>query len=271
MRTYPYSSTHRIEQVSRGKLRKDLSLFGRLTPVSPRPRAVENPAREPSAYRNVLAPLGIGPRLIDSGRDWVVIEKLDACELWQVGDVDVWIRVAAWLAWLHTSLAQEVEGCRLVPLLDHVDWLYQLWHDRAVANGLATVILEAHRRATDHLLGLPRTVIHGDLYASNILVEQSPRMRFWPIDWELVGVGPAVLDLAALTAGSWSSNTRAEMARSYFDASNYPGGVSQGMDDLCAARLHLCVQWLGAPPDWTTPPIHRHDWLAEAHEMAALL
>jgi hypothetical protein len=33
---------------------------------------------------------------------------------------------------------------------------------------------------------------------------------------------------------------------------------------LDAAQLHLSLQWLGWSPDWTPPPEHARDWLADA-------
>jgi len=43
------------------------------------------------------------------------------------------------------------------------------------------------------------------------------------------------------------------------------------VDDLAAARLYVCVQWLGRPAAWTPPEQHRHDWRAEALELAESL
>jgi hypothetical protein len=265
---YPYSSTHRIEQVGKGTLRKDLSESGRMTHLPSRLAVLEDPTREPAAYRNVLEPLEIGPRLVDSGHDWVVLEHVDAPELWQIGDVDVWTGVTAWVARMHLTLADELDRCRGVPLLTYDAALFGLWRERAVANGLDSSIVDAHRRATVRLLELPPAVLHGDLYASNLLVEPAEEVRVWPIDWELMGIGPAVLDLAALTAGSWSPDVRWAMARTYFDTVHYPRSESEQLGDLCAARLHLCIQWIGAAPEWTSPAAHRHDWTAEAFAMA---
>jgi hypothetical protein len=265
---YPYSSTHRIELVGEGSLRKDLSASGRMTHVSPRPAVLEDPTREPAAYRNLLAPLGIGPRLLDSGHDWVVLEHVDAPELWQIAGIDVWTDVAAWVARMHTTLDNERERCGRVPLLAYDAGLFEHWRERAAANGLDRSIIDAHCRAATRLLDLPQTVLHGDLYASNLLVEPATEVRVWPIDWELMGIGPAVLDLAALTAGNWSLDARWAMARSYFDAARDLRSEPERWGDLCAARLHLCIQWIGAAPDWTSPTAHRHDWRAEAVEMA---
>ena len=36
--------------------------------------------------------------------------------------------------------------------------------------------------------------------------------------------------------------------------------------DYC--RLHLAMQWLGWAAEWSPPPEHSHDWLAEAFTLA---
>ena len=77
-----------------------------------------------------------------------------------------------------------------------------------------------------------------------------------------------VLDLAALTSGRGLSDaTRTAMTHAYVDAAG--GDWSTWRQDLEAARLHLCVQWLGWSSRWTPPPEHRHDWLAEAVALEA--
>jgi hypothetical protein len=61
------------------------------------------------------------------------------------------------------------------------------------------------------------------------------------------------------------------MARAYFEAARRPGGSwDEWRADLDAARLLICVQWLGWAPGWTPPAEHRHDWLAEARQLAGL-
>jgi hypothetical protein len=83
-----------------------------------------------------------------------------------------------------------------------------------------------------------------------------------------MGFGPAVLDFAALTSGAWTREERAAMLRAY--AASSGAGSARGCQvSLDAARLHLCVQWLGTPPGWTPPTEHAHDWMAEALELAA--
>jgi Ser/Thr protein kinase RdoA (MazF antagonist) len=229
---------------------------------------LEDPTREAAAYREVVAPLGIGPRCLATGDDWVLLERLEAPALWQIGELTVWVEVAKWVAGLHRLLA--AVDIAEVPLVDHDAAFYRAWRERAERAGAPVLVLEAHDRATERLLALPATVIHGDLYPSNLLVDPGPPLRVWPVDWELIGHGPAVLDLAALSSGLWTAEQRAAMVDAYTSSAER-SVASQCAASLDAARLHLCVQWLGTDPSWQPPPEHDHDWMSEALELAAAL
>jgi len=283
------ATSHRIDEVGPGWLRKDLRPAALLEDArGAKPAFVHDPRREPAAYRNLLRPLAIGPHCHAAGDDWIVIERVPGVELWQIGDLDVWVRVAAWVARMHRQLSAAVPPCPpgagrtrrrdrsragRVPLLVHDTRLFAAWRTRAAVAGAPGTVLDAHRRATARLLSLPPMLIHGELYPSNILVRTVGfRLDVWPLDWELAGLGPAVLDVAALTAGGWAQPERDAMARAYFEAAGPPAGawtVFQG--DLVAARLHLCVQWLGWAPGWTPPPEHAHGWLKEALALAEMM
>ena len=105
---------------------------------------------------------------------------------------------------------------------------------------------------------LPRTLIHGEFYASKVLIAGD---RVAGVDWEMSGVGPGVLDLAALVTG-WEGDYRGAILAGYGDVSH---------EALDAAQLHLAVQWLGWSADWTPPPEHARDWVAEALQAAERL
>ena len=279
------ATSHRIDEIGPGWLRKDLApeaLLGEARTA--KPAFVHDPRREPAVYRELLRPLAIGPHCAASGDDWIVIEQVPGVELWQIGEPGVWVRVATRVAHLHRRLAVAVlpghagRGARRrrgpthadrVPLLVHDRRLFAAWRERAAAAGVPPAVLAAHRRATERLVSIPPTVLHGELYPSNILVRMVGfRLDVWPIDWELAGLGPAVLDVAALTAGGWAEPQREAMARAYFDATDRPSGSWDAFrEDLAAARLHLCVQWLGWAPGWIPPAEHAHDWLGEALEL----
>jgi thiamine kinase-like enzyme len=109
------------------------------------------------------------------------------------------------------------------------------------------------------------------MYPSNVLTrynESCPEPEVIFIDWELVGLGPAVLDLAALISGSLPAETVSAMTRAYYETAS---GLADSFADweswsadLDAARLHVCIQWLGWAPGWRPPKAHRRDWLGDA-------
>jgi hypothetical protein len=78
----------------------------------------------------------------------------------------------------------------------------------------------------------------------------------------MAGSGPGVLDLAALTAGSWTAAEHTRIENAYREA--LPVELRPGADDLDYARLLLAAQWLGWSDSWSPPPEHLQDWAAVA-------
>jgi Ser/Thr protein kinase RdoA (MazF antagonist) len=274
---FAYATSHRIEVVSPGVLRKDLRADALVdTARDRRPAFLHDARREPEMYRQVLDPLRIGPRWLGGGRDWVLLEQLDAAPLWQVGELSVWCEVARWLAAMHRRLDDVPAATIAVPLLYHDEALMRVWRRRAErTDALPTFLVKAHERAVARLSACRRQLIHGDFYPSNVLVRPGERdctaapPDVWPVDWELAASGPAVFDLAALTSGEWTTPARDAMAVAYFEATEDPTrSWATWCADLRAARLHICMQWLGWARGWTPPPEHRHNWYAEAVALA---
>ena len=114
----------------------------------------------------------------------------------------------------------------------------------------------------ERLLSLPAGFLHGELYASNVLVDERSG-RVCPVDWEMAGVGPMLLDLAALASGSWRGEERRAIATAYWQVAR----CSMTLDELLAAldvcRLYIALQWLGWSRGWTPPAEHAHDWLSD--------
>ena len=223
-----------------------------------RPTGDHDDAREIEAYRRLLGPAGIGPALHASGPDWLVLDLIEGVELWQVGELPRWEGVATWLGALHRRFTgHEIELRAAVPrLLD--ERAYARWLERAASRLDGVLDLAVCRAALTELAALPRTLVHGEFYPSNVLVAGD---RVVPIDWETAGVGPGVLDLAALLTG-WDEDAAQRLVRAY-------GGADERALDC--ARLALALRWLGSAPEWTPPAEHRYDWLGEARAAAGRL
>jgi aminoglycoside phosphotransferase (APT) family kinase protein len=253
-----------------------------------KPSFLHDPLREIEAYRAILAPAQLGTptyygATVDParGRYWLFLENVPGIVLWQIGELETWQQAAAWLATLHRRFADR-DDWESEPehLLRYDADFYRLWLDRARSFAGENADPARARRSFDwlasryddvveRLVTLPVTFIHGEFYASNVLVEEDSRpLRVCPIDWERAAIGPGLVDLAALTAGSWEDDERTALVLAYRDTQIRLGGSPPPLDDFLTAlhccRIYLALQWLGWAPAWSPPPEHRHDWLAEA-------
>lgn len=241
-----------------------------------KPDFLYDPLREIEAYESILAESGLGTAVcygtvVDRERDrfWLFLEKVPGVELYQVGELETWRGAARWLALLH----DHCQGAQGASLLRYDRDFYRLWLERARGFGRLAVLdrlAPRYEEIVERLAALPATFIHGEFYASNVLVDGD---RVCPVDWEMAALGPGLVDLAALTAGAWSEEERADLAQAYRDASPaYSDRTSEDfLADLDCCRLHLALQWLGWSADWTPPREHLHDWQTEALELAGRL
>ncbi|MGB7685878.1 MAG: aminoglycoside phosphotransferase family protein [Solirubrobacterales bacterium] len=249
-----------------------------------KPRFLHDPAREPAVYEAVLAPAHLGSRyygsLVDpeSERHWLFVEWVEGRELYQVGERALWEEAARWLGGMHSRLAGDLDRqAAAAHLLSFDESYYRAWIERArdfsrgpgrppsLADAVDQLVTR-YETALDELLALPKTVIHGEFYASNVLVGSGPDPRVCPIDWELAAVAPGLVDLAALISGEWSEEDRGALVSAYRSA---PGVAPFTDRQLDLVRLHLAIQWLGwTESSWVPPEGQRHDWLREALALA---
>jgi thiamine kinase-like enzyme len=292
-RPSPYRTSFPIEELRfelarRGPVRvgfKQLE-WGHLQPTAQlaKPRFLHDPAREPEAYRALLPQAPAGPpeffgSALDGDRHWLFVEWVEGRELFQVGERELWEEAARWLARFHVALAPErVRLHREARLLDHDAAFYRRWIERAREFAADPKPIEwlagRHEQVLEALLAQPRTVLHGEFYASNVLVASdlghSPvgrelDTRVAPVDWELAAVGTGLSDLAALVSG-WPKADLEAIAAAY---AAEPGVPAFSRRDLDLARLQVAIQWLGwAPLEWEPPEGQRHDWLGEAVALA---
>ena len=132
-------------------------------------------------------------------------------------------------------------------LLDYDPAYYRRWIERArsfaAAPGQPPARLRAvewlaprYEAASEELLALPRTIIHGEFYASNVLVAGDPAdPRVAPVDWELAASAPGVVDLAALVSGGWSDEDREAIAAAYRTTAGPFSPLPRELDSRSAA------------------------------------
>jgi Ser/Thr protein kinase RdoA (MazF antagonist) len=254
-----------------------------------KPRFLHDPLREAAVYGSVLAAAPSGPphrygAVVDPGRGrhWLFIEWVDGRELFQVGDLELWEAAAAWLGAMHRQLGGELDLHRASGrLLEYDRAYYSRWIERARRFAHAPSQPDSHARSVDSLLAryepaieelvaMPKTVTHGEFYASNVLIAgDSAGPRVCPVDWELAAAAPGLIDLAALVSGGWSDDDREALVSAYGAALGLHSFTARQLD---LARLHLAVQWLGwAEPGWSPPAGQQQDWFGEALLLAERL
>jgi hypothetical protein len=255
-----------------------------------KPHFLYEPRRSVDIHSRVLGPEGIGPRCYaaiadrDRGRYWLVLELVPGSRLSKIADFGAWEAVADWLARFHARFGGRVAELRAANpfLLEYGTDLYLKWYERACyglsdsddprARRLLT-LLERYEESAAALDALPSTLIHGDFYAGNVLIDEAANdLRICPVDWEVVGTGPGLLDLAALTAGRWHAMQRARLLAAYRSALLAHGADVPPMTEMLVAfdrcRLHFALQWLGWSPGYEAPPGIKQDWLGEAIDLA---
>lgn len=155
------------------------------------------------------------------------------------------------LLWTCTDLARfHTHGPRTIPTPLNV-------FDRPYFTRWATQVLSLDKRdgpvrqviaklhdsmnlVIDVLIEAPKTIIHGELYPDNVVVQES---RAVVVDWESAGLGPGVLDLAVLTQGNWDSDLVEECEATYWRHSGLPD-KDQAARSLAAARVFAAAQLL---------------------------
>jgi hypothetical protein len=262
-----------------------------------RPHFSYDPRREVDVYREILAGTGLGTATCFGAvadpsceRYWLLLEKVPGVPLAKTGDFTIWCDVARWLAHMHCALDEVArDDKRLGSLLKYNEGSYSIWIERAEqfcklrssadSNGMPNPIqpvADQCRLAVRKIGCLPHTFIHGEFYASNVLIGQAAgNRRICPIDWETAAIGPALLDLAALVAGNWPEELRTEMAMAYYEtlppAFNVYGNTESFFRVLHCCRLFMAIKWLGWSSDWQAPDEHCCDWLAEATALAPII
>jgi thiamine kinase-like enzyme len=275
-----------------------------------RPRLLHQPEREIEVYQKILHPrLGtpICYGAVSSGklqRYWLFLERVEGKHLWQFGRMEHWEEAARWLARLHTEFA--VGGlppgvARLDHLIQYDERFFQIWMARAEkflrSKLLSTSpktrrgfgrLADRYNRVVQTLRSLPRCFIHGDFYPSNVLIRRAGTEAtevgeggsclsggVCPVDWEMAGIGPGLLDVASLASGDWSDVLKRKMVAAYRQALEPEKGWPPAMPDLMEAleycQLYIAVQWLGWAEAWSPPEQHGRNWLREALRLAEKL
>jgi Ser/Thr protein kinase RdoA (MazF antagonist) len=292
----PYTSSFQIDELDvhfsdRSSLKlvvKDLSFGGMLeTARAVRPEFLYEPRREIDAYRCILphAPAGTAATygaVVEPAADryCLFLEHVDGLQLSQVGSFAAWKQAAAWIGRFHSAFpAGRAEHLvRRSNLLVYDERFFWQWIHRArqFASGRSSRrqierIASRYGAVVKRLASLPRSIIHGELFACNVLVTTGRQgVRICPVDWEMAAYGPSLIDLASLSAG-WADGKQRALARAYRAAVVGSSGARTTKSfeyDLDCCRLYLAMRMLGWSANWRPPTQHARDWLGEATKIA---
>lgn len=261
---------------------KDVGAGLSSTASAAKPARALDPRREIGVYRSLLHESEIpAPRYFGatedegSARAWLFLERVPGEVLADVGEIGAWQAAAAWAAGLGAATGDRDPGLDRVLLHRDRGW-HEHWIGAATAaceasghTELAARLKQAAAALLDRLDALPRAFVHGELYASNVIVDErsSETAAVKPVDWEMAGTGPFALDLAALVTG-WAGEKRETICAAFHEVLPAEAKARLPQEDLHEAvalcELTLALQWLGWSSDWLPPAEHRRDWAAEA-------
>jgi hypothetical protein len=175
--------------------------------------------REVLIYRRLLDGERFGaPALYASvydegeGRYWLFLEDLGSSTL-DEGDVEEWFAAVRWLARMHgTYHGREADLRALACLMEHGPAYYHMVAQSARRNldlagagealGRFDALMGRYDSLVDYLVGQRRTLVHGDVFAQNLVLQPGASIR--AIDWESAAIGLGAWDLARLLEG-WGS------------------------------------------------------------------
>jgi aminoglycoside phosphotransferase (APT) family kinase protein len=208
---------------------------------------------EAAVYRNVLRPSGVSvPRFHgayrdpDSGWTWLVIEYLKHARISEETTHDL-ARAASWLGRFHAIHEARMATSNLLNVYD-LDY-FTGWATRTVeftrpyAGDLPWLGALCMRfiEVVPVLLDRPATVIHGEFYPKNVLVDDD---AVYPVDWEAAAVGPGEIDLASIT-DKWPAKIIRNCMLHYRQA-RWPEGAPLDFESsLDVARVYWLFRGLG--------------------------
>jgi hypothetical protein len=217
--------------------------------------------REVLIYRRLLTGGRFGAPLVyasayDEARAhyWVFLEDVGEGTVGE-GDLEDWLAAVRWLGEMHGTYQGREGELRALKCLGEQGYeYYQKLACRArqhlvlAAGGRALARFDSVSAPLDasfaYLARQARTLVHGDVFSDNLILQPGPRIR--PIDWEEAAVGIGALDLARLLEG-WGSDKPALVA-AYLDEfarhTSVPVEVRQFSQtfeycEAVAALLHL--------------------------------
>jgi len=219
---------------------------------------------EALVYRSVLQHVpGFAPRFHGLHEDpvggaWLILDNLDdAIILDRTEEADGLTEAASWIGRFHGFQEARLSRTETAGLKRHDADYYRGWARRtALFAGpqherfpwLGPLCRRFEEETAAGLAALPPTIIHGEYYPHNVLIAPG---AVYVVDWESAALAAGEIDLASLTDG-WPSDETRECEARYRHArwgEAVPADFGRRVD---TARLFLQFRWMGDQPEWTT-------------------
>ena len=167
-----------------------------------------------------------------------------------------------WLGRLHVTFSDVGDLADQAPFLivRDLDW-YRRLVAAAAAHGSRKLperrqevldLVEAFVAMVPEMLRLPRTLVHGDYRAAQVICDRSSRAaQVVPVDWESASCGVGLVDVAAFTDG-FGGRALTGLLRAYaggLAASGRRGDPPVTRADLVPFRMERVMRWL-ADSEW---------------------
>jgi aminoglycoside phosphotransferase (APT) family kinase protein len=215
---------------------------------------------EAEIYRRVLVATGLPvPRFYGAaaagpaGEVWLAIGYLEpSLRLRDSRDLSHWENAAAWSGRFHAEQEARNGEASLSFMIEYDAAYYAGWARRTVEYAAAldlnfpwlAGLCQRAQTALLDLLDGTRTVIHGEYYPKNLLVNDG---TIYPVDWESAALGRGEIDLATLT-DRCDPEIVLRCERAYQQARWPQGAPLDFIRALDLARLYVHLRWLGAEP-----------------------
>ncbi len=219
-------------------------------------------AYEAQVYARILAADGHGqPRFLGAvhdaatGEDWLFEEFIPAGVRLSEFPLDVAGSAAGWLGQFHRDFERSPIVATGSFLRRYDETWYRGWVDRTrqliERAGRRTpeldTLIEDCRERLPRLLEAPLTLIHGEFYPDNVIIDGT---AVRPVDWESAAVAVGEIDLATLTEG-WPAADEAVLVDRY-RATRWAGTPPDAFEERYqAARAYSACRRLADEEGWT--------------------
>ena len=215
----------------------------------------------------------------------LALEFVPGRRLKRFTDAGTWAAVADWLGRMHGCFSRRPADLLNGSALPRLDArFYRAWAWRAtecaarVSSGAGAVmerVLTRYDRVSEPLGSAAPTLLHGEFYCTNVLVDAGATIRrIAPFDWETAAVGCGALDLTYLLRQKLGLDPDRLIA-AYLQGWTSSGGAPLSGTELQAqvrrASVHELICFVraaaalrGAPPEKVERYAHRADALLEA-------